>query len=33
MRENIPHGKGVLTMGNGYGGGIQESQRGDRHGD
>lgn len=30
MREDIPHGKGVLVFGNGLGGGIQQADRGDR---
>lgn len=30
MREDIPHGKGVLVFGNGLGGGIQRADRGDR---
>lgn len=31
-REGIPHGRGVLVMGNGGGGGgIQNTARGDRH--
>ena len=30
MREDAPHGKGVLVLGNGKGGGIQRAARGDR---
>lgn len=29
-RESVPHGKGVLVLGNGTGGGIQDPLRGDR---
>ena len=32
MREDAPHGKGVLVLGNGKGGGIQRAARGDRRG-
>ena len=30
-REGIPHGKGVLVMGNGTGGGFNQPGRGDRY--
>lgn len=30
-REGIPHGKGVLVMGNGTGGGFHQPGRGDRY--
>ena len=30
MLENTPHGKGVLVLGNGLGGGIQRAERGDK---
>ena len=30
-REGIPHGKGVLVMGNGTGGGFNQTSRGDRY--
>lgn len=32
MREEVPHGKGVLVFGNGTGGGIQRPDRGDKCG-
>lgn len=31
MLNDIPHNKGVLTLGNGLGGGIQKADRGDRY--
>jgi len=30
-KEGIPHGKGVMVMGNGGGGGFKHTARGDRH--
>ena len=30
-REGIPHGKGVMVIGNGTGGGLKKPSRGDRH--
>lgn len=30
-REGVPHGKGVLVVGNGAGGGFKTPSQGDRH--
>ena len=30
-REGVPHGKGVLVIGNGSGGGLKRPSRGDRY--
>ena len=32
MREDVPHGKGVMVFGNGTGGGFQRAKRGDKWG-